>query len=235
MKRKIVMLFLIILTIPLLFILAACPNIKTSTCGDFSYTIIKKNKEKMAAIVCLSKEGLEKEVIIIPEYLDGYKVYGLYDRGISTQRGRIHSTNLDRLYILSDIKLQRRVCSRKIFYLFSWTKTYLGNGFTEEYYSSTVNLDDYEKVWDHNVFNANVTYYNNYGDNDIYWIDDYDNELITYIPENPTRDNYTFDGWYKDAECTISWKFENDIVPSKEYDSDNNYVYKETKLYAKWI
>lgn len=42
-------------------------------------------------------------------------------------------------------------------------------------------------------------------------------------PIDPTKDGYTFAGWYKDEECTQIWRFATDTV------ADN------TMLYAKWV
>ena len=41
-------------------------------------------------------------------------------------------------------------------------------------------------------------------------------------PANPTRDGYTFGGWYKEAACTNAWNFTNDAVTG------------DVTLYAKW-
>ena len=41
-------------------------------------------------------------------------------------------------------------------------------------------------------------------------------------PDNPTRRGYTFRGWYKDANFTEAWDFENDVVTAS------------ITLYAKW-
>lgn len=30
------------------------------------------------------------------------------------------------------------------------------------------------------------------------------------------------------------WDFNKDIIPTKQYDVDGNYLYLETKIYAKW-
>ncbi len=61
----------------------------------------------------------------------------------------------------------------------------------------------------------------------VYWIDHLDEgqNLIT-IPENPTRDGYTFEGWYLDEECTISADLST-ITPNP----DGTTLF----LYAKWI
>lgn len=46
-------------------------------------------------------------------------------------------------------------------------------------------------------------------------------ETIT-APTAPTRTGYDFGGWYKEEECITPWDFDNDVV------------YVDTTLYAKW-
>lgn len=53
-------------------------------------------------------------------------------------------------------------------------------------------------------------------------------------PEKPKREGYTFGGWYKEAECINKWSFDMDKVPDKSYDEKGNYLFSETRLYAKW-
>ena len=48
-----------------------------------------------------------------------------------------------------------------------------------------------------------------------------ENNLVTK-PEDPTRRNYEFQGWYKEAECENVWDFTNEKVN------------KNTRLFAKW-
>ena len=103
---------------------------------------------------------------------------------------------------------------------------------------------------------ANVSYIYNYDEapNDgYYWVDNYDNSLIEYIPPEPKREGYTFDGWYKEVECINKWDFNSDKSSSsyvyyeepneasteeyKEFYNDyiSSHTYVETKLYAKWV
>jgi uncharacterized repeat protein (TIGR02543 family) len=42
------------------------------------------------------------------------------------------------------------------------------------------------------------------------------------VPEAPSREGYTFTGWYKDPACDMQWDMEKDTV-----ESDMN-------LYAGW-
>ncbi len=49
------------------------------------------------------------------------------------------------------------------------------------------------------------------------------------------RDGYAFDGWYKEPECMNRWDFDADTLPEVKYTDDEEEIYQETKLYAKWI
>ena len=60
-------------------------------------------------------------------------------------------------------------------------------------------------------------------------------EKIENTPYEPMREGYTFGGWYKEAECINVWNFEQDTLPETLYNENNEEVYQETKLYAKWI
>ena len=42
-------------------------------------------------------------------------------------------------------------------------------------------------------------------------------------PTDPTREGYTFEGWYKESSCINAWDFTNDTVTSN------------ITLYGKWI
>ncbi len=57
---------------------------------------------------------------------------------------------------------------------------------------------------------------------------------IEFVPDDPVHEGYTFDGWYKEADCVNAWDFENDLTPKKVVDDDREVVYQETVLYAKW-
>ena len=54
-------------------------------------------------------------------------------------------------------------------------------------------------------------------------------------PTAPTREGYTFGGWYKETECINEWIFDVDTLPEISYDDKNEVVFQETELYAKWI
>lgn len=267
-KRYIIMgsiLFFVI--IPLTFLIGICirfsglrglfDNLRSDytiyTCGDFDYIVIEDDGEQKAAIKSLSEEGKNKQVIVMPEYLDEYKVYGLYDQSWSSKHGSIHNNQM-KLYINFEFKNKHnKIHVNKLFTLNPSyiSKTRVSSDYYYTYLPISIDVSTINNSTADVVNNANVTYYSNYGDNNIYWIDDYDEEsLITYIPENPVREGYEFDGWYKEAECINKWDFESDIVPGKNYYKNmnyfvsinntyqfyqmSNYDYVETKLYAKW-
>ncbi|MBO6263496.1 MAG: InlB B-repeat-containing protein [Clostridia bacterium] len=58
---------------------------------------------------------------------------------------------------------------------------------------------------------------------------------IKDTPYYPLREGYGFTGWYKEPECINKWDFENNTLPTVEYDEEGNPTeYIETKLYAGW-
>ncbi|MBR2967508.1 MAG: InlB B-repeat-containing protein, partial [Clostridia bacterium] len=89
-------------------------------------------------------------------------------------------------------------------------------------------------------FIANVSYLYNYDyapNEGYYWVDSYNESIITFIPPEPEREGYSFDGWYKEEECINAWDFTTDIT-GKEIKMEENKVYDTYEgiyLYAKWI
>ncbi|WP_035375910.1 InlB B-repeat-containing protein, partial [Haploplasma axanthum] len=67
-----------------------------------------------------------------------------------------------------------------------------------------------------------------------FFVDDADGTKVNVIPPDPYKEGYNFMGWYKELEGINKWDFENDIIPSKQYDEEGEYQFIETKIYAKW-
>ena len=89
---------------------------------------------------------------------------------------------------------------------------------------------------------ANVEFIFNYDDapnNGYYWIDDIDDgEKLEVIPPEPTREGYTFDGWYCEKECINQFDLDTTIEKQKLIVSEKYYYYPDnyvTYIYAKWI
>ena len=209
--------------------------------GDFIYKIVEdENGEKTAELRGFSKIGRAKAGVILPETIDGYKV-SLVASGYWTPKNEF---GVIRLYILNEFTFsfpndirQEKVLKFNVY----------NNELPIPHYGSMgpgdgVFTPDNE---DGDGKRANLSYMYNYEDaphEGTYWIDDYDGTTIKFIPPEPVRKGYTFEGWHKDEECTEKWDFEKDIISEKEYDIDKRYdsteykiyIYKNNKLYAKW-
>ena len=239
--------------------------------GDFIYEIVffydldetgtvkpERTKHKGIRIMGLSEEGKQKEVIIIPEYIDNLKVEELGENiTFWGSRGDWEENYiLKRVYILTNIKSEIYAFSdcynlEKIIMLSHNDMFFEGSGGLRLYITSYNYNDDvvgnYYLGYRVPLSGfANVSYFYNYDNapnDNYYWIDDYDyGEKIEFIPPAPTRAGYTFGGWYKESECINKWNFEIDRLPDYLFSEGTppdpeNYrpIYQETKLYAKWI
>ena len=210
-------------------------------------------------ILGLTEMGQQQNFLIIPNEIDGGKVIGLgadgYDKKkINEKYGKeiyasFNSEKLKKIFIemkyldydTIDINFGS-VPNLEGIYLVEKIEFNKKNGyaFLEEY--SSRNIYTAEAIeFGRGKFTkkANVLYVYNYVNtysDEYYWIDNYKyGEKIEYIPEQPLRDGYTFEGWYKEEECINRWNFATDSLPSEQLDNDGNVVYQETKLYAKWI
>ena len=221
--------------------------------GYFKYALYtSKDGEKRAAyIIGLTESGLEQEALIYPSEIDGVTVYGIgyetQENYISTwapiiEVGSLESENLKKLFFLKnpEIKLVKSVdFSSKIKAVY-WNleEQYQGWG-----YKPLITTRSYYKKFDNQVFKnvifANVMYMYNYENSPnegCYWIDSYDEGLITFMPPMPQREGYYFVGWYKEPECINKWDFDVDET-GKEIKMDNNLdsEYEGIYLYAKWV
>lgn len=204
------------------------------------------------SILGLTDKGKEQEYLVIPETIANKEVtsvdyWELATRKITKKYGDakysgLQSDSLKKIFITQKIK----VYSEKFFTMATnqLSVFFISN---DTMWQERMERYDYYVTKD-NVYiprgalinhKANVTYFYNYENakNDgYYWIDNYAyGEKIEYIPENPTRDGYTFDGWYKESECINKWNFEVDTLPEEQFNEEEITIYQETKLYAKWI
>ena len=228
--------------------------------GDFIYR--KYPNYDGVVIIGLSDSGLQKEILVAPTTVRGYNVFALgnydYDREeIQKKYGyeniMFNSKKLKRIYIPTEVaceaSLQGPVMGEDANCVIIVMDIEKGDmrDFEKDnvkvsakcfYENTDYNRGDSIECWNpDNVMPANVSFYYNYDNapnNGLYWVDDYDGELISYVPKNPVRSGYTFAGWYKEPECINEWDFETDIVPVKEY-GVGIYHFKELTLYAKWI
>lgn len=219
--------------------------LERSEYGDYLYRVTNDSMRKHCiTIMELSEQGKQKETIVFPTEINGVLVKAFGDEFGFRIEGKIESENLKNVYMHSQI--ERFVNDNSFNELKGYT---LYSGFSEDMsryfvFYDTVYLSKEDNTWlnklesDHEVFEkvryANVIYYYNYDNKTTFFVDDCDGTVVNVIPPNPYRKGYEFLGWYKEPECINKWDFENDIVPSKEYDENGQYILKEIKLYAKW-
>ena len=232
MKKILVSMFLLVFTI----CLAGCTEEPKKTYEDEYFTYSKNEylNDELIYLTGLTEKGKEQEVLFIPSEYDGNKVI-LKANSLITALVNFDSEKLKKVYISEGMT--------------GCGNLNVVNGYIEIIILSNniesipnrgqvfVTSEAFEREISKFIMPANVSYNWNYEgapNSGYYFIDDYDNELIDYIPVDPVREGYKFVGWYKEKECTNEWDFENDTIPSKVYNTDNEYEYYETILYAKW-
>ena len=78
--------------------------------------------------------------------------------------------------------------------------------------------------------------YENCPNDGYFFINDFEyGATIENTPYEPIRNGYTFGGWYKESDCINVWNFETDTLPQAQHNEQEQELYQETKLYAKWI
>ncbi|WP_162849139.1 InlB B-repeat-containing protein [Haploplasma axanthum] len=217
--------------------------------GDFLYTKLGVvNPDVNLAIVGLSEEGKKKETLIFPTILDGFHAKFIGTRFASGNKP-IEISNAKSVYfpstiiLRSSIKYQHteeqnlniyfgyrfpdpamypykeQIKNSKIFVKYEYLMEEIALGYDNRY----------------NYIPANIAYYiGNNEEDDLFFVDDTDGTKVNVIPPDPYKEGYNFIGWYKEIEGINKWDFENDIIPSKQYDEEGEYQFIETKIYAKW-
>ena len=217
-------------------------------------------KEKHIGIIGLTELGKSKEILIVPKQIDGYIVEHLGYKKFMSSAGHIESQKLKRFYVSENQKFDNmytffdskteetpantpaNINLEKIVIQYNDTSVQGYNGKVYNRKSYILQHPDFHPssagYWRTEFSYTNVSYWLNFETekNGLFWVDDFDyGSLITYIPENPVRDGYIFYGWYKEPECINLWDFKTDILPQSQYNSNNEKIHIETKLYAKWV
>lgn len=237
--------FIIVSLIILFLCLTGCKTKNDlETHEDFKYYLF----DDIAYIYELSEEGKTKDAIIFPSIIENYKTGLGVNFGIMIPNKVIlESNNIASIYFNSDIIIDTYMNNAVYFSITDieniriflpntshliyevesrWNDLYYSNEFYNKNKDIVTNLDG--KI-------ANVSYYYNCEKEfETFFIDDVDGDKIKNMLPVPQREGYEFIGWYKEPECINEWDFDNDIVDSKIYSDDGEYLYKETKLYAKW-
>lgn len=257
MKKILLCFIAVMLSIPLM--LSGCrykPNedyLPEYESGYFRYAVrTLDDGTQKAYLTGLTELGKEQTELIYPEEIAGIPVYGIgYCRDVfmGTERvGRIESENLNKFYFPTMPKENGNsnggllICD----YIVKWLIT--------DWLTSTKRIDEpngvifginyldaglqYENYLNRLI--GNISYLYNYEgspNEGYYWVDSYDESVVTFIPPEPHRDGYVFDGWYKEEECINRWDFKKDTTGKeiKLSSFSETTEYEITYLYAKWL
>lgn len=221
--------------------------------GYFRYALYtsENGAERAAFLIGLTQSGLEQEALIYPSEIDGITVcdigYTTRTNSISPwapiiEVGSLESENLKKMFFLKNPWIDINVTidfSSKIKAVY-WN---IEEEYKEWKHKPLITTQSYCKKFDikasKSIIFANVMYMYNYENSPnegCYWIDSYDEGLITFMPPMPQREGYYFVGWYKEPECINKWDFDIDKT-GKEIKMDNNLdsEYEGIYLYAKWV
>lgn len=218
------------------------------TYGDFYYCYLGnvdsmnraiKESAKGIGILGITEVSQKKKTIVIPESIDGLPVIaiGMAGTGGGTslivsgaQYNKIYlSKNIQRIShwdIGEDIKVFTLAIPNKEFFFAFGGMLYVAEIDSQLYQPYLYNNERRdEKYPGVRVIIANLTYI---VDEEVYWIDDYEEGEKIDFPIEPTKEGYIFDGWYKDSECLVEWNEEKDAYSKAQEGQTVN-------LYAKWI
>ena len=251
-KRIAVITLMAIMLITSMSIVSGCVNHLEDEViiGDFVCQVMSDNTVHLKN---LSEEGKKKRYIVVPQELNGMRVdmLGYRNAIFSTGKSNWQSENLEKVFIEAeeiDFKyglfeecpnLKKIIIvnnkNRNQFLLSKLSQIVY---FASNFYIEILGGDHSLPIDIHSGSVANISYYFNYKDspnNGYYWIDDIeDGELIDYIPEDPKREGYKFEGWYKEEECKNKWNFAEDRVIKAQIHLEGVERFIENKLFAKW-
>ncbi len=180
----------------------------------------------------LTDEGKAQKQLVLPTVLDG-KLIGWFGKRTENRPkwNYFESTNLERLYIPSDINIGSIYVLEKCYNLkevidvscYSKRKFNVGKS-TTVYVAEQVLQEKLKNNPDVNYQAANVEFRDTivrdtiwtlmYDNKGIFWLDNVQpGELITLPPRFPKSETAEFLGWCIDEDCEIFWDFDKDLMP----------------------
>ena len=250
MIKKILRILMITILVSTTLMLCACSGCTRNE--EWGYFTVKFYDDRETAYITgLTELGKQQRFLVIPEEIDGVKVYTIGERPPLQMWSSIGwadmcSEKLEKVYITSSVHIVSGSFrnSPNLMKVVSINDDYYINGLDysiKKCYSREVYLD---RGYTRDCYiMSNVSYFNNFEteeNNGYYWIDDWEyGSKIEFIPPEPEREGYTFGGWYKEPECINKWNFESDVLPEERTEmneeGEEEVVYQETRLYAKWL
>lgn len=205
---------------------------KDVTIGDFVF--------RDGALIYLSDSGQQKEVIYVPEEMNGKTITRLGHNGIIGST-TIRSEKLKKMYLPITIA---GVNNDFFAYLDRFEaaflpgiETHLDNNMgARRIYISKFRYDCYKKFRE-SLAPANIAYlygYEGCPNEGYYFIDNLkETGKLVKPPVDPVREGYIFYGWYLQETGRI-FDFINDEI-TVETDEEGKPIYKENVLVAKWV
>lgn len=214
-------------------------DVKSS--GYFQYIIEKddNSNEKVVAVVGLTYDGMNREVIDVPREIDGKPVRYIGRRVakvnlMGVEYYHFESDNLKKIYLPDTVRMidsdvfdyLKRADELEIMLCSCYNTTIRDIGeFNRIYlYKTLYESGDFSS----NYAPANIVFMNNSSDEvngGYYRLDNVETGETLPEPPAPEREGYTFGGWYTEPECVTAWDFGDS--PHIEEDA-------EFRLYAKW-
>lgn len=214
-------------------------DIKSS--GDFEYIVDKDEitNEKVVAVVGLTYDGMNREVIDVPREIEGKPVRYIGRRVtkvnlMGVEYYHFESENLKKIYLPDTVRMidsdvfdyLKRADELEIMLCSCHNTTIRDIGEFNRIYL-------YKTLYESGDFSgdyafANIVFMNNYSDEvngGYYRLDNIGTGETIPEPLAPKREGYTFGGWYTEPECVTAWNFG---------DSPRIEEGVEFRLYAKW-
>ena len=227
MRKRILKILLSTILMATTLMLSACSGcVRNEEWGYF--TVKFYDDRETAYITGLTELGKQQRFLVIPEEIDGVKVYTIGERPLlqmwsSLGSADICSDKLEKIYIPFSISIISGSFrnSPNLIKVFSITGEFVSGleAPARNYYTNLAYLNDLTNAAQQIISRANVSYFYNYNIEEnygYYWIDDWDyGSKIEFIPPEPEREGYTFGGWYKEPECINECDFETDVLPEE--------------------
>ena len=203
--------------------------------GDWVYSTIGWGDDG-CAIIDLSEEGKTKEVLVIPNEINGLIVDSIGNQVWYTRSPKIKIENAKKFYIPTSNQIDKSEfsCMNQQINVYISTDKKINSTHVYLTFCDNENCTFYlskeaYQGFEHwcgikpNTYIANISYYS---DDECYFVDNVLEGCLEVIPPVPLKDGYSFDGWYFNDE---KWDFTNNKV--EDYFDENN----ELTLVAKWI
>ncbi|MBR1624293.1 MAG: InlB B-repeat-containing protein [Clostridia bacterium] len=199
----------------LLLLLSACAQ-KAYECGYFTYKIVRYGETEQAFILGLTEEGQKQEYLVVPEEVDGIKVTCI--------DGFAEAPKLKKIFIpknvvsvnnrMNSVMLQRNAfiqgnTSYKALYFHDKIGPFLIVGGENAFFAENATYEAHGALLtSFTPKKANVCYYLNETDKDVYFLDDLEKgEKIEFLPPDPRKDGFAFKGWSTSPSDNTSFDF----------------------------